>query len=223
MSTRLVIFDVDGTLVDSQADILSAMDRAFSLCAIEPPSRTEILSIVGLSLPQAFARLVPDSDTVVQDRLSQAYKQAYGDNRVVVGVEGSPLFPGAREALDHLAGQAGTILAIATGKSRRGLDGLIAAHGLTGLFHSLQVADDHPSKPHPSMVLRALADAGVPAHRAVMVGDTTFDMEMGRAALVATIGVSWGYHPTESLNADRIIHRFADLPGTIDHLLEHEE
>jgi phosphoglycolate phosphatase-like HAD superfamily hydrolase len=75
---------------------------------------------------------------------------------------------------------------------------------------------------HPQTV-QALANAGVPAHRAVMVGDTTFDMEMGCAALVATIGVSWGYHPTESLNADRIIHRFADLPGTIDHLLEREE
>ncbi len=220
MAARLVIFDVDGTLVDSQADIIAAMAAAFASENLTPPSRTDILSIVGLSLPQAFARLLPDTDAVLQNRLSDAYKQAYGDNRADHGIKGSPLFPGARAALDHLAGQKGTILAVATGKSKRGLDGLIAAHGLDGMFHSLQVADHHPSKPHPSMILAALAQARIPANRAVMVGDTTYDMDMGRAAGVGTIGVSWGYHRIDTLNADHIIHDFTDLPAAVDLLLD---
>jgi phosphoglycolate phosphatase len=220
MTVRLVIFDVDGTLVDSQADILGAMDAAFAAFSMPSPPREAILSIVGLSLPQAFARLMPDSDPALQAGLSEAYKQAYGDNRAVTGTAGSPLFPGARAALDHLAARPDLILAVATGKSRRGLDGLIAAHGLEGMFHNRQVADDHPSKPHPSMIRQALTDAGVAAHRAVMVGDTTFDMDMGRAAGVATIGVSWGYHPVARLKADHVIHSFAELPAAIDQLLE---
>jgi phosphoglycolate phosphatase len=220
MTARLVIFDVDGTLVDSQADILGAMTAAFASENLTLPSRADILSIVGLSLPQAFARLLPDTDAVLQNRLSDAYKHAYGDNRADHGIKGSPLFPGARAALDHLAGQPDTVLAVATGKSKRGLDGLIAAHGLQGMFHSLQVADNHPSKPHPSMILTALAEAGIPAHRAVMVGDTTYDMDMGRAAGVGTIGVSWGYHPAKGLDADRIIDVFADIHAAVDVLLD---
>ena len=220
MTARLVIFDVDGTLVDSQADILGAMHAAFASENLTAPSRGDILSIVGLSLPQAFARLLPDTDAVLQNRLSDAYKHAYGDNRADHGIKGSPLFPGARAALDLLAGQSNTVLAVATGKSKRGLDGLIAAHGLQGMFHSLQVADNHPSKPHPSMILAALTQAGIAANRAVMVGDTTYEMDMGRAAGVGIIGVSWGYHPAYSLNADHVIHDFADLPATVDHLLD---
>ena len=220
MAARLVIFDVDGTLVDSQADILGAMHAAFATENLIPPSHSDILSIVGLSLPQAFARLLPDTDPRLQDRLSDAYKHAYGDNKADHGIKGSPLFHGARAALDYLAGQPDMVLAVATGKSKRGLDGLLAAHGLQGMFHSLQVADHHPSKPHPSMILTALALAGIPANRAVMVGDTTYDMDMGRAAGVGTIGVSWGYHPAQSLNADHIIHDFADLSATVDLLAD---
>lgn len=220
MSKRLVIFDVDGTLVDSQADILAAMTAAYASENLTPPSRAAILSIVGLSLPQAFARLMPDSDAALQTRLSDAYKHAYGDNRAQTGVAGSPLFPGARAALDTLAATKGTVLAVATGKSKRGLDNLIVAHGLTGLFQSLQVADNHPSKPHPSMILQVLRETGLPAERAVMIGDTTYDIDMGHAANVATIGVAWGYHATESLRADRIIHSFAELPTAIDDVLD---
>ncbi len=220
MTKRLVIFDVDGTLVDSQADILAAMTAAYASENLTPPSRAAILSIVGLSLPQAFARLMPDSDPALQTRLSDAYKHAYGDNRAQAGVKGSPLFPGARAALDALAARQDTVLAVATGKSRRGLDNLILAHNLSGLFQSLQVADHHPSKPHPSMIRQALTETGVSADRAVMIGDTTYDIDMGRAAGVGTIGVAWGYHPTESLQADRIVHNFADLPVAIDQLLD---
>lgn len=95
---------------------------------------------------------------------------------------------------------------------------MIERHGLEGLFVSQQVADFHPSKPHPAMVLAALADTGVDASRAVMLGDTTYDMDMGRAAGVGTIGVSWGYHDAANLNADIVIDDFAALPAAIDKL-----
>lgn len=98
---------------------------------------------------------------------------------------------------------------------------MIERHGLEGLFISQQVADFHPSKPNPAMVLAALSDTGVDAGRAVMLGDTTFDMDMGRAASVGTIGVSWGYHDASSLKADIVIDSFAALPVAIDKLTGH--
>lgn len=219
---RLIIFDVDGTLVDSQADILAAMAHAFQSEALPLPMPAQVLSIVGLSLDVAIARLVPHVAPAGVTRLVAAYKDAYMGLRIKTGAaQGSPLYPGARAALDRLAGETNTLLAVATGKSRRGLDKLIEAHDLRGLFASQQVADFHPSKPHPAMVLAALAETGVQAHRAVMIGDTTFDMEMGRAAGVGTIGVGWGYHPAADLvAADAVIDSFAALPAAIDRLLE---
>ncbi len=218
---RLVIFDVDGTLVDSQTDILAAMTHAFRCEALTVPSPAQVLSIVGLSLDVAIARLLPGAEPAGVARLVTAYKEAYMDLRVQSGAaQSSPLYPGARAVLDRLAGEPGTLLAVATGKSQRGLDKLIEAHGLQGLFVSLQVADFHPSKPHPAMVLAALAETGVEARRAVMVGDTTFDMDMGRAAGVGTIGVRWGYHPASALRADALIDDFAALPAALDRLLE---
>lgn len=219
--TRLVIFDVDGTLVDSQTDILAAMTHAFRSEALAVPSPAQVLAIVGLSLDVAIARLLPAAEPAGVARLVTAYKDAYMDLRAQAGAaQSSPLYPGARAVLDRLAGEPGTVLAVATGKSQRGLDKLIEAHGLEGLFASRQVADHHPSKPHPAMVLAALAETGVPARRAAMVGDTTFDMDMGRAAGVGTIGVAWGYHPASTLRADALVDSFAALPATLDRLLE---
>ena len=218
---RLVIFDVDGTLVDSQAEIMAAMVHAFAAEGLEAPARPDVLSIVGLSLPEAFARLCPEQPASRQAALVSAYKSAFNALR---GPEGnnelSPLFDGARTALDTLYAQPDTLLAVATGKSRRGLDKMLMRHDLGGYFHSQQVADFHPSKPHPSMVLAALHETGVPAHRAVMIGDTSYDIEMGRAAGVRTIGVSWGYHDATSLHADAIADTFAQLPVLIDKLMD---
>ena len=217
---RLVIFDVDGTLVDSQAEIMAAMEMSFAANGLPMLPRTAVLSIVGLSLDVAFRQLCPDADDVVQASLVQAYKDAFNALRGVDGTaEKSPLFPGALAVLDTLAGQDNTLLAVATGKSRRGLDKLLERYGLTGMFHSEQVADHHPSKPNPSMILTALSELGVGQQRAVMVGDTTFDMDMARAAGVAKIGVSWGYHPAEMLRPDILIDDFTALPGAIDTLL----
>ena len=214
---KLVIFDVDGTLVDSQRDILASMAAAFSGQGLAVPSDEAIREIVGLSLPVAMDRLAPAGvDAAALDALVAGYKSAYAALRVRNGAAGSPLFPGARAALDRLAADPTVRLAIATGKSRRGLDGLIAAHGLADLFVSTQVADNHPSKPHPAMVLACLAETGIAAADAVMVGDTEFDIDMGRAAGIRTIGVRWGYHPANRLSrADGLIDRFAALDSAL--------
>ncbi|MFQ1699395.1 HAD-IA family hydrolase [Loktanella agnita] len=214
---RLLIFDVDGTLVDSQAEIMAAMQMAFAGEGIVMPARDAVLSIVGLSLDHAFRRLSPASDDNAQGRLVAGYKDAFGALRTQ-DKELGPLFPGAREVLEVLKAQDDTLLAVATGKSRRGLDKVLERHGLTGIFHSEQVADDHPSKPNPSMILTALNETGVEPQRTVMLGDTTYDMDMARAAGVRTIGVSWGYHPSEDLHPDILIDDFAALPGAFDQL-----
>ena len=219
MTPRLVIFDVDGTLVDSQNDILSAMRMAYDGAGLPVPAREEVLGIVGLSLGPAFARLSPDRPEM-HAALAEGYRSAYMTLRAEKGsAVSSPLYPGAVDALAELRGQDATLLAVATGKSRRGLAKLKEGHGWDGLFASEQTADDHPSKPHPAMVEACLAETGVDPARAVMVGDTTYDMEMARAAGIACIGVSWGYHPAETLQADRTVADFAALLPAIDALI----
>lgn len=211
MTLRLVVFDVDGTLVDSQQLILGAMAQAFAALDLPCPPRAQVLGIVGLSLPVAMARLAPGLGTADQDRLVAAYRTAFGQMRLD---QVAPLYPGAQAALDLLAQDPALLLGVATGKSRRGLEALLAAHGLADRFVTLQVADDHPSKPHPSMLLAALSETGVDAADAVMVGDTSFDMDMARAAGIPGIGVSWGYHPVAALqaaSAARVINSFDAL------------
>jgi phosphoglycolate phosphatase len=217
---KLVIFDVDGTLVDSQGDITAAMDMAFRAQGLTPPDRNATLSIVGLSLPEAMLRLAPDHSKAVHDQLVEGYKDAYVTLRARNGAAvGSPLYPGVRQVLDDLSAQDDVLLAVATGKSRRGLDKLIEGHGLEGMFFSQQVSDFHPSKPHPSMILTAMSDCGVGPAQAVMIGDTTYDMDMARAAGVTGIGVSWGYHDRAELGAAaHILDDIAGLPALLDQI-----
>ncbi|WP_347310959.1 HAD-IA family hydrolase [Defluviimonas sp. SAOS-178_SWC] len=217
---RLVVFDVDGTLIDSQNHIVAAMQYAFDAGGHVLPPRDVVLSIVGLSLPEAVAQLVPDLPAEAQSGIVAAYKQSFGKLRAGTL---SPLFPGAADALGRLLGRPDFLLGIATGKSRRGLDHILAAHDLAGYFATAQVADDHPSKPHPAMLLSALAETGARATNAVMIGDTTYDIEMGRAAGMATIGVSWGYHRAEALiaaGAGQVIHDFEALLPALDRVWE---
>ena len=213
---RLVVFDVDGTLVDSQNHITHAMGFAFDQVGLTPLPKSQVLSIVGLSLPVAVAQLAPDLDAQTQARIVAAYKDSFMRARLD---SAAPLYPGAMDCLDRLADRDDLLLAVATGKSRRGLDAMIAAHGLQGRFLSLQTADGHPSKPHPSMLQAALAETGTTADRAVMIGDTSFDMEMAQAAGLAGFGVSWGYHPTHALQdagAARILDDFTGLTTAIE-------
>ncbi|MBE1294587.1 MAG: HAD-IA family hydrolase [Rhodobacteraceae bacterium] len=222
MRLKLVIFDVDGTLVDSQGLIVEAMNLAFEGQGLAPPSREETLSIVGLSLDVAMFKLLPEADAALRARLVDGYKQGYMQRRAETGVaQSSPFFSGARDVLDRLQAQSDVLLGVATGKSRRGLDKLIDGHGLQGMFVTTQVADDHPSKPHPSMIATALAETGVDARDAVMIGDTSYDMEMAAAAGVAGIGVGWGYHARDALGAARhVVEDFAALESALTQIWE---
>lgn len=216
---RLILFDVDGTLIDSQGHIIAAMRAAFARFGMQAPSDDAVRAIVGLSLPVAIARLAPDADSARVEAMTEAYKDAFTSVRQTGRVEDlAPLFPGARDLLEQLGRCDWTLLGVATGKSRRGLDHVFAAHGIAPHFITVQVADDHPSKPNPSMIEKAMAETGVDAARTVIVGDTSFDMEMGRAAGVQAIGVSWGYHPVQALRlagADCVVDDFAALGRAI--------
>jgi len=217
---RLVIFDVDGTLVDSQVMIYDAFTHAYEQVGLPVPDRAMALSYVGMSLETIFPQLSPEADAATHAALTQGYRDAYFHIRQTQGSNAtSPFFPGARDVLEQLRAQDWTLMAVATGKSTRGLDKLIEGRGLNGYFVSRQTADDHPSKPSPSMINTILSETGVSPDRAVMVGDTTFDMDMARAAGIRAIGVSWGYHPADHLHADRLIHAFAALPQAIDDLI----
>lgn len=219
---RLLVFDVDGTLVDSRANILDAMRRAFDDVGLAPPSDQEILRHVGLSLPDMMAGLAPEQSVAVRDTLVGRYKARFFEQHTSGESREAPFFPGLRAVLDHFRSDDFTLMSVATGKSRRGLDRLIAHHGLAGYFQSLQVADNHPSKPHPSMIQTALAETGVEARHAVMIGDTGFDMAMGKAAGLSTVGVSWGYHDrTALLEADIIVDTAEQLIDTLNVWRDH--
>ncbi len=215
---NLVIFDCDGTLVDSQHLIVAAMTRAFADHKLAPPGREDILSIVGLSLPIAVARLLPDSDPKIVASVSDAYRDAFGELRRDPS-HNEPMFPGAMETIKTLAARSDVLLGVATGKSRRGVAALFERFAIAPHFVTIQTADTHPSKPHPSMILTAMAEAGAEAARTVMIGDTTYDIEMARAAGVGAIGVSWGYHPSvalEAAGAHVIVDHCKELIGAVD-------
>lgn len=218
---KLAIFDVDGTLIDSLAHIKASMGLAFEGCGFDAPSEASVRGIIGLSLFEAVHTIAPTlNDQQVKD-VVEGYKASFMKIREETSAdESAPLFTGALECLKSLHARDDVLLAVATGKSRRGLVKMIEAHGLAGLFVSTQVADDHPSKPHPSMVEQCLRDTGVEAGDAIMIGDTTFDLEMGRAAGVRTVGVDWGYHDTDTLRpfADVIVDEFAQLSAALEAL-----
>ena len=218
---RLVIFDVDGTLVDSQAGILAAMSQAFARAGRPVPARSAALGVVGLSLPQAMAVLAPEAGADEHLRLAGNYREAFLALRQSTGGEAAmPLYPGARETVARLD-DAGCLLGIATGKARRGLEHFLQTHGMKHHFVATQTADDAPSKPHPGMVLACLAAAGVEPRDAVVVGDTAFDMAMAVAAGCRAIGVAWGYHPVERVlagGAERIADTFDELQAMLETL-----
>jgi len=215
--TRLAIFDCDGTLVDSGADIVAAMDRAFGDEGLPPPPPNDTRRIVGLSLPQAIAVLAPDIDPARRARLADGYRAAFHAMRAA-GEVAEPLYDGIAEVVETL-GRDGWRLAVATGKSDRGLRLCLERHDLHARFCSLQTADRHPSKPHPSMIEAALADTGIAPARAAMIGDTSYDMAMAREAGVRAIGVAWGYHDPSELVASGA-EAVARSPGDLLVILE---
>ncbi len=197
MSIRLAVFDCDGTLSDGQAAVCRSMDRAFAEAGLAAPASGLVRRIVGLSLPQAVRQLAPDAGEEVQAGIVEAYKRAFFEMRQDGSLR-EPLFPGMADLL-HRLHAGGWTLGVATGKSDRGLKSTLMANGLYDLFSTLQTADRHPSKPHPSMLETAMAEAMAVPENTVMIGDTMFDMQCAAAAGTNAIGVAWGYHEPEEL------------------------
>lgn len=216
MTLKLALFDCDGTLVDSQHAIVAAMEAGFAACHLIAPTAREVRRVVGLPLVEAVAVLVPQLDHDTHEAISEAYKAAFYRNRLA-GTHAEPLFEGVVSTLDVLEA-AGFLLGVATGKSRRGLDATLVHHGLASRFITLQTSDRQAGKPSPDMVFAALAESGVDAADAVVIGDTTFDILMARNARVRSIGVSWGYHEGAELlaaGADLLVHNYAELPAAV--------
>ncbi|WP_428968696.1 HAD-IA family hydrolase [Sphingomonas sp. Xoc002] len=214
---RLALFDCDGTLVDSQANICLAAVEAFTMADLTPPPAPAIRRIVGLSLVEAMRVLAPEQADAMHHQLASDYKDAFFRLRTAGAMEPEPLFDGIPALLDHLAGE-GWLMGVATGKSDRGLKRVLAEHGLAHHFVTLQTADRHPSKPDPSMVLAAMAETGVAAQDVAMIGDTSFDMAMGKAAGAFAVGVAWGYHDVKELvnaGAEVVAQEVADLPALL--------
>lgn len=216
-STRLVVFDCDGTLVDSQHSIVSAMQTAFSAHDHAKPTAGSIRRMVGLPLKEAIARMLPGSNSQTHDLLRDGYKDAFSKLRHRGEVH-EPPFPGAVESLDELS-NAGWILGVATGKGLKGLLSTLDGHGLTDRFHTLQTADVAQGKPNPDMLFRAMSDTGAEVSDTVMIGDTTFDMEMAVNAGTKAIGVAWGYHAVDELSAagaHMIVEKFDGLNEAVE-------
>jgi phosphoglycolate phosphatase len=215
--TRLVVFDCDGTLVDSQHLIVDAMTSAFIGMGLPAPGAAAIRRIVGLSLFEAAdALLGEESSRATAERLVAGYREAFTELRRQPHEE--PLFPGVREVLARLEAR-GCLMAVATGKSLRGLQTTLGRHGLAGHFVSLQTADYNAGKPNPEMVERAMADAGLGREETMVVGDTSFDIHMARNAGVLAVGVAWGYHESTELmaaGAETVLEHFDELDPLLD-------
>lgn len=219
---RLALFDCDGTLADSQHDIVTAMTVAFHRCGLTPPQAQDIRTSIGLSVAQAVMHLAPHLDEDGIEQLGDAYRDAYFEHRSQTGTAPEPLYDGIIAALDALRAD-GWLLGVATGKSQRGLVRLLTAHGIIDRFITLQTADNHPSKPHPSMCFAAIAEAGVAAGDTVVIGDTGFDMMMAAQSGAQAVGVEWGYHPVAELQragAAAIARNPAALPDMLNALME---
>jgi phosphoglycolate phosphatase len=194
---KLAIFDCDGTLVDSGATIHSALQTTFEAHGLHCPPRDVTKKVIGLSLEQAMAALVPEGD---HDALSSTYRNAFMAMRGAGQVE-EPLFDGIVDLLDAMESD-GWLLGVATGKSERGLRHCLNGHNLLERFVTLQTSDRNPSKPHPAMALSAMAEAGAEPARTILIGDTGWDMGCARNAGVGAIGAAWGYHDTHELEAE---------------------
>jgi phosphoglycolate phosphatase len=216
MSTRLevLVFDWDGTLADSEARIVACALRAIEELSLPARSVAQVREIIGLGLREAVEALFPDD---APQRIERGFVDAYRRHFLDCSREPIPLFPGARETLEALSGR--YALAVATGKSRRGLDREVAENALDGLFDATRCADEAPSKPHPAMLDEILAELGFAAAEALVIGDTEFDMQMARSAGAAGVAVASGVHEPDRLmraGALEVIATVADLPAWLE-------
>jgi phosphoglycolate phosphatase len=189
----LLVFDWDGTLMDSAAAIADSLQAACRDLGLPVPSVEQARYVIGLGLDDAMAHILPGLDPNHFPSVRERYRVHFLERDA-----GTSLFPGAAETITGLHGS-GYLLAVATGKSRRGLDRALATTGLGPYFHATRCADEGHAKPHPGMLLGLMEQLGVAGDRTLMVGDTTHDMEMARAAGVPRLGVAYGAHAKESL------------------------
>lgn len=194
MRFELIVFDWDGTLMDSEARIVTCLQCAFTDLGLSAPTHAAARDIIGLGLEEAMLRLLPGSDAATRADLVVQYRRHF----LVTNQTPSVLFPGARELLDWLAGQ-GRLLAVATGKGRVGLDKSLAETGLRDLFHATRCADETFSKPNPQMLFELMDTLGVAAAATLMVGDTEYDMQMARNAGVDALALGHGVHAPDRL------------------------
>lgn len=207
MSRHLILFDCDGTLVDSQAQIVRAMQQAIAACGQAEPTAAAVRGVIGLSLADAVARLLPQASAALRKQAADRYRRAYALQA------SAPLFPGVLQTLACLRAR-GYLLGIVTGKSRRGLLRQMDATGLHAFIQVWRTADCCPSKPHPAMVLECMRETGVAAAHTAVVGDTCHDMHMAAASNVRALGVGFGVESPAVLlahGAAAVVAHFAEL------------
>ena len=215
---HLVIFDCDGTLVDGQHLIIAAMKESFLRHGLEAPNDRSTRRVIGLSLKTAVSIVLGPDQEHLADEVTETFKTAFHEIRLANTIE-EPFYEGARELVEKLSKRDDVLLAIATGKSLKGVDVMLERENWQNTFVSLQTADSAPSKPNPGMILNAMAESGVGPENTVMVGDTTFDMEMARAANTQAFGVAWGYHDVDQLaqsGAHMILDDYAALDTALN-------
>ncbi|AJY46842.1 HAD-IA family hydrolase [Martelella endophytica] len=211
---KLVLFDCDGTLVDSLAIIQETMRRTFIAFGHAEPDANAVRGTVGLTLDVAIAGLLGRGGVDAESRdMMGYYRSLFSEVRADPALA-ERLYDGIAPMLEHLFLQDDILVGAVTGKSRRGLDHMLSTHGFARNFIATRTADDCPSKPNPAMVLECCAETGLDPSDAVVIGDTVFDMEMARSAGAPAIGVSWGYGaPNDLLRAGAGV--IAETPGDI--------
>jgi len=217
---RLAVFDCDGTLVDSAHSIISCMQTACAAHGFAEPAPADVRAMVGLPLEEAIALLFPAMEPAKVLAVREGYRDVFSALREKGEVH-EPLYHGTLDALKVLE-EAGWLLGVATGKAMRGLVATLNTHAIQDRFVTLQTADLSHGKPNPDMLYKAMAETGTDARATVMIGDTSFDMEMARNAGTLAVGVAWGYHEVEELleaGAHRVVERYDELPEAIENLM----
>lgn len=212
-AVKLVIFDWDGTVMDSVGRIVSSMQIAAEKTGITVPEAAAVQHIIGLSLDPAFDILFPGINQLQRQQLFEHYRDQY----VLYDTTPTPLFAGAEALFQQLVNQ-NVILAVATGKARKGLDRIFAETGLGHYFATSRCSDEAQSKPHPDMLQQIVAELGVKTQAAVMVGDTSHDLKMAQAIAMPRVGVSHGAHAASVLQQYQplaVIDKLPDLPSVL--------
>jgi len=218
----LIMFDMDGTLIDTHGLISEHMATAFTHNGLPEPTPADVRQIIGLSLHVAIGQLSQSKDAVFVDRLVDSYRTAYRES-LEHHTDREPLYSGARDALDRLHARPEMLLGIATGKGLSGVHRILGNHGIAGHFVTLQTPDHNPSKPDPGMLLSAMRETGASPNETIMIGDTVFDIELAVNAGCRAVGVTWGYHEPADLlraGAGAMIDSYDELDAAIARLLE---